>query len=204
MSDLKNSPTYKAIAPFARGGLAGMLATTCIQPLDMVKVRIQVQEGKNVNRNPFSIAAQMVRNEGVLSMYKGLSAGLLRQATYTTARMGLFNKFSVMAQDDKGHTSFAGKAAAGLLAGGIGSVFGNPCDLALIRMQADATLPAAQRRGYKHVGDALMYVIQAWGVGLRCLNPCGWKSVLELLNLSADLGIIFLFVTSSDFKRGFQ
>jgi solute carrier family 25 oxoglutarate transporter 11 len=159
MSDFKQSPTYKAIAPFLRGGLSGMFATTCIQPIDMVKVRIQVQEGANINRNPFSIGAQMIRNEGLLSMYKGLSAGLLRQATYTTARMGLFNKFSEMIKDEKGQTTFAKRAGAGLAAGGLGSVIGNPCDLALIRMQADATLPAAQRRGYKNVFDALLYVI---------------------------------------------
>ena len=39
----------------------------------------------------FSIASNMVRNQGVGSLYKGLSAGLLRQATYTTARLGIYN-----------------------------------------------------------------------------------------------------------------
>ena len=39
----------------------------------------------------FSIAANMIRNQGVGSLYKGLSAGLLRQATYTTARLGIYN-----------------------------------------------------------------------------------------------------------------
>ncbi|RZS12978.1 hypothetical protein BHM03_00044491 [Ensete ventricosum] len=38
------------------------------------------------------------------------------------------------------------KAAIGLTAGAIGACVGSPADLALIRMQADATLPAAQRR----------------------------------------------------------
>lgn len=32
---------------------------------------------------------------------------------------------------------------------------GSPADLSLIRMQSDSTLPAAQRRNYKGVGDAL-------------------------------------------------
>lgn len=31
--------------------------------------------------------------EGVQGLYRGMSAGLFRQATYTTARMGLFNEF---------------------------------------------------------------------------------------------------------------
>lgn len=129
-----------------------------IQPIDMVKVRIQLQDSGKVNRNPLTVGAQLIKNEGVLSLYKGLSAGLLRQATYTTARMGLFNQFSAMVKDEHGNSSFAAKAGAGLAAGGLGAVIGNPCDLALIRMQADATLPVEKRRGYKNVGDALAYV----------------------------------------------
>ena len=68
------------------------------------QVRIQLQEagkGAAVNRNPFTIGAQMIKNEGFFSLYRGLSAGLLRQATYTTARMGLFNKFTEMAKEEK-------------------------------------------------------------------------------------------------------
>lgn len=164
MTDFKQNSTYKAVAPYMRGGLAGMFATSCIQPIDMVKVRIQLQDSGVVNKNPLSVGAQMIKNEGVLSLYRGLSAGLLRQATYTTARMGLFNKFSEMAKDANGHTTFAKRAAAGLTAGGLGSVIGNPCDLALIRMQADATLPAAQRRGYKNVGDALVKIAKNEGI----------------------------------------
>merc|ERR1712012_496813 len=40
-------------------------------------------------------------------------------------------------------------------AGGIAAVAGNPADLALIRMQADSTLPEAERRNYRGVGHAL-------------------------------------------------
>lgn len=38
-----------------------------------------------------AIASRMVKTQGVGSLYKGLSAGLLRQATYTTARLGIYN-----------------------------------------------------------------------------------------------------------------
>lgn len=40
------------------------------------------------------MAGQIIKSDGFGALYKGLSAGLLRQATYTTARMGLFNQFS--------------------------------------------------------------------------------------------------------------
>ena len=56
------------------------------------------------------------------------------------------------------------KAAIGLTAGAIGACFGSPADLALIRMQADSTLPAAQRRHYKNAFHALYRIIADEGV----------------------------------------
>lgn len=50
-----------------------------------------------------------------------------------------------------------------ITAGGIGAVVGNPADLCLIRMQADNTLPPAERRNYKHVGDAMVRVVREEG-----------------------------------------
>lgn len=89
----------------------------------MVKVRIQLL-GAGGNANPLSIATQIIAKDGFFSLYKGLSAGLLRQATYTTARMGLFNTFIEQLkvyQKDKPVT-FLQRAVAGLAAGGLGAV----------------------------------------------------------------------------------
>ncbi|KAG8090736.1 hypothetical protein GUJ93_ZPchr0011g27891 [Zizania palustris] len=80
------SGVWKTVKPFANGGVSGMLATCVIQPIDMVKVRIQLGEGSAA-----TVTKKMLANEGVGSLYKGLSAGLLRQATYTTARLGSFS-----------------------------------------------------------------------------------------------------------------
>ena len=40
------------------------------------------------------VAKDIIAADGVGGLYKGLSAGLLRQATYTTARLGFFGIFS--------------------------------------------------------------------------------------------------------------
>lgn len=42
----------------------------------------------------FKVAGDIIKQDGFISLYKGLGAGLLRQATYTTARLGIFNKLS--------------------------------------------------------------------------------------------------------------
>lgn len=51
-----------------------------------------------------------------------------------------------------------------MIAGAIGSFIGNPCDLSLVRMQADSTLPPAERRNYKHVFDAFGRIVREEGV----------------------------------------
>jgi solute carrier family 25 (mitochondrial oxoglutarate transporter), member 11 len=56
------------------------------------------------------------------------------------------------------------KAFIGLTAGAIGACVGSPADLALIRMQADSTLPAAQRRSYKNAFHALYRISADEGV----------------------------------------
>ena len=40
------------------------------------------------------MASKLIKEEGFRSLYKGLSAGLLRQATYTTARLGIYQYIS--------------------------------------------------------------------------------------------------------------
>lgn len=41
-----------------------------------------------------AVASGIIKQDGVGALYKGLSAGLLRQATYTTARLGIYQVFS--------------------------------------------------------------------------------------------------------------
>lgn len=70
-----------------------MAATLFVQPLDLVKNRMQLQGmggAKKEYANSFEAFAKILRNEGVVGIYKGLGAGLLRQATYTTTRLGVY------------------------------------------------------------------------------------------------------------------
>eukprot|EP00744_Colponema_vietnamica_P000309 GILI01000552.1.p1 GENE.GILI01000552.1~~GILI01000552.1.p1 ORF type:complete len:321 (+),score=126.85 GILI01000552.1:51-965(+) len=162
----KKSPSVlSTVQPFLTGGLSGMFATCCIQPIDMVKVRIQLVGETGGSKNPVAIARQIIAQDGFLSLYKGLDSALLRQASYTTVRLGIFRTISNNFQEKNGGKplSFGQKAGAGLVAGGIGALFGTPADVVLIRMQADGTLPVEQRRNYKGVGDAFKRMLAEEG-----------------------------------------
>lgn len=149
-----------------------MTATTVIQPIDMVKVRLQLAgEGAKTGPrpSPVQITREIISSGRVRDLYTGLSAGLLRQAVYTTARLGLFDtlmdQFKAQAKSKGKTIGFKERAAAGLTAGGVAAMIGNPADLALIRMQSDGLKPKAMRANYSSVIDALGRIAKAEGLG---------------------------------------
>lgn len=169
--DILQNPYFQAARPFLVGGTSGMIATTCIQPIDMVKVRLQlVGEGARGGPapTPFSVARDIISKGRVLDLYSGLSAGLLRQVVYGTSRLGLFFTFENMLKaraEDKGRkVTFAERSAAGLAAGAIGATIGNPAEVALIRMQSDGLRPVDQRANYRSVFDALSRITKNEGI----------------------------------------
>ncbi|CAJ2505092.1 Uu.00g124860.m01.CDS01 [Anthostomella pinea] len=170
-TDFLHTPLMRAALPFINGGLSGMVATTVIQPVDMIKVRLQLA-GEGVatgpKPSPVSITRDIIAQGKVRDLYTGLSAGLLRQAVYTTARLGFFDtimkNLTARAKEKGTQIGFAERAGSGLVAGGIAAFIGNPADLALIRMQSDGLKPLAERKNYKSVIDALSSIVKSEGV----------------------------------------
>jgi len=122
---------------FLVGTLSTCTATSCIQPVDMVKVRIQLRSESGGSTSPFSVAKEVYNIGGVKEFYRGLDAALLRQVVYGTLRLGIYFNLTEWIKVNKnngGNLSVAQRAQASLIAGGLGSFVGNPCDLALVRM----------------------------------------------------------------------
>ncbi len=170
-ADFLHTPFVRAALPFVNGGLSGMVATTVIQPVDMIKVRIQLA-GEGVaggpKPTPLSVTREILASGKAMDLYTGLSAGLLRQAVYTTARLGFFDTFMTRLTErarERGRAiGFGDRATAGLAAGGLAAMIGNPADLALIRMQSDGLKPLAERKNYRSVIDALGSIARSEGV----------------------------------------
>lgn len=75
---------------------------------------------------------------GVVALWNGLSASVLRQMTYSMARFGIYETGKRMYNAD----SFHGKVAIAAFAGAAGGYIGTPTDLVNVRMQNDMKLPA--------------------------------------------------------------
>lgn len=79
---------------FLVGTLASCTATTCIQPIDMVKVRIQLMSEAGGSTSPFKVASNLMAEGGIPAFYRGIDAAILRQVVYGTLRLGLFFNIS--------------------------------------------------------------------------------------------------------------
>jgi len=164
-------PSVAATAqPFVCAGAAACTASAVVHPIDLAKVRIQLYSVANPGKSSpgfVGMLSAMVKNEGVGSIYAGVGASLMRQAVYGTARIGLHRSFSetLQARNHGQPLSFATKTLTGMCSGAIAVFFGSPFDVTLVRMQADSMKPAAQRRNYKGVLDALIRVVREEGAG---------------------------------------
>ncbi len=159
----------EACQPFIVGGFSGMCASCFIHPIDLAKVRLQLftTMSPGLKKPTFvKVILEMVKKEGILSIYSGLSASLLRQAVYGTTRLGLHRTFSNELQRlNKGKPlPFYSKVFSAMSAGSIAVCVGTPCDVALVRMQSDSMAAKELRRGYKNVFDALFRILKEEGV----------------------------------------
>lgn len=121
-------------------GGAAVIAVSFIHPIDVVKTRLQVSGGDGArDYKKLGIGGSVsviAREEGVLAFWKGINAAWLRESSYTSLRLGLYEPIKeVFGAKDK-NAPFYLKFAAGSSAGAIGSLVGNPFDVLKTRMMA--------------------------------------------------------------------
>lgn len=90
---------------FLTAGLGGMLGWCIVHPANTLAVRqnLASMQGKKFN---FKV---MVEESGMMSLYDGLAAGVLRQVFYASSRFGLFETFRDYLHELRGKTDFASR-----------------------------------------------------------------------------------------------
>ncbi|MCJ1309044.1 Mitochondrial dicarboxylate transporter [Agyrium rufum] len=154
--------------PFWFGGSASCFAATVTHPLDLVKVRLQTR-APDGPKGMLGTFTHILRSDGILGLYKGLSASLLRQLTYSTTRFGAYEELKQATTNKTTPPSLPHLIAISSASGFLGGIVGNPADVLNVRMQNDASLPAAQRRYYRNAADGL----------IRMTREEGWRSLFR-------------------------
>ncbi|KHC58453.1 solute carrier family 25 (mitochondrial dicarboxylate transporter), member 10 [Candida albicans P75010] len=181
-----SKPQTKIQYPFWYGGAASMAACLVTHPLDLAKVRLQT--ATKPGQSLLSMIYQIITKEGVFKIYSGLTASLLRQATYSTARFGIYEflkeqymeSIATTGGTEQKKPSTAVLLPMSMIAGALGGLVGNPSDVVNIRMQNDSTLPINQRRNYRNAFDGIYKICQQEGINslFRGLTPNLIRGVL--------------------------
>lgn len=153
-----------ALKGMAAAGTAAVTTVTFIHPIDMVKTRLQVSgDGGGRNYKALGIGGTVsviAKEEGIASFWKGIPAAWLREASYTSLRLGLYDPIK-KAMGVTPDSMFIMKFSAGSLAGALGSTVGNPFDVLKTRLMTaegeGATLTKVARDMYASQGIGGFY-----------------------------------------------
>ncbi|XP_043085189.1 mitochondrial uncoupling protein 3 isoform X1 [Puntigrus tetrazona] len=187
-----------AAVKFFGAGTAACFADLVTFPLDTAKVRLQIQgestaaSGSAVvkYRGVFGTIATMVRTEGTRSLYNGLVAGLQRQMSFASVRIGLYDsmkQFYTRGSESKYQTgglnrdrnnssetdpnaallfsdaNIVIRLMAGCTTGAMAVAFAQPTDVVKVRFQAQVRQSDGLKR-YNGTMDAYRTIARDEGV----------------------------------------
>jgi len=184
---------------FGTACLGGIMAWCIVHPFNTVAVRMNLATFSNPTAQQYSFlqyTAELTKREGVLSLYKGLSAGIVRQIFYATSRFGLFEVFRDLLAKYR-ETDFASRLFVGVLSGGCAAMISCPAEVTLVRMSNDSALPADQRRNYKGIVNAATRIVSEEGV------LTFWRGSMPFVNRAMLVGA-FQIGTYDQFKATFK
>lgn len=128
-------------------------------PLEIVKIRLQVQGevAKSVTDAPKRSAVWIVRNLGLMGLYKGASACLLRDVPFSAI---YFPTYSHLKKDFFGESptkklGVLQLLTAGAIAGMPAAYFTTPCDVIKTRLQVEARTGETAYTGLRHAVETI-------------------------------------------------
>ncbi|KAJ3590477.1 hypothetical protein NHX12_008428 [Muraenolepis orangiensis] len=189
MRALRLAPSFSSPAfdPIFGAGTAGCVADLVTFPLDTAKVRLQIQgESKSPGsqavryKGVFGTIGTMVRTEGARSLYSGLVAGLQRQMSFASVRIGLYDSMKQVYARGSENASLGARLLAGSTTGALAVAVAQPTDVVKVRFQAQVRHPeGGGPKRYNGTFDA--YRTIARDEGVRGL----WKGCLPNITRNA-------------------
>ncbi|XP_035536667.1 mitochondrial uncoupling protein 2-like [Morone saxatilis] len=169
-------------------GTAGCVADLVTFPLDTAKVRLQIQGESKPSlgaqraryKGVFGTIFTMIKTEGPRSLYSGLVAGLHRQMSFASVRIGLYDTMKQFYSRGSENAGIGTRLLAGCTTGAMAVAFAQPTDVVKVRFQAQVRLPeSGSVKRYNSTIDA--YKTIARDEGVRGL----WKGCLPNITRNA-------------------
>ncbi|CAD5122562.1 DgyrCDS10978 [Dimorphilus gyrociliatus] len=129
-------PSYSSI--FMSGAFAGAIQAVPASTIELVKVKLQGQIGRNEFKGPFDCLRRIYKNHGIRGCFRGLTPTILRDMPGFGVYIASYQAMCDFATPEGHHQP---SVRAMLLSGGLGGVFSwivnIPIDIVKSRLQAD-------------------------------------------------------------------
>ena len=193
---------------FVAGGLAACIAVTVTNPIELIKIRMQLQgemsaSAAKVYKNPIQGMAVIFKNEGIKGLQKGLNAAYIYQIGLNGSRLGFYepirsslNQLFFPDQEPHKVQSVGVNVFSGAASGIIGAVIGSPLFLVKTRLQSYSEfIKIGEQTHYTGVWNGLVTIFKTEGVkGLfrgidaAILRTCAGSSVqLPIYNTAKNI-----------------
>ncbi|NXE25665.1 CMC1 protein, partial [Ardeotis kori] len=151
-------------AEILAGGCAGASQVIFTNPLEIVKIRLQV--AGEITTGPRVSALSVMKDLGLLGLYKGAKACFLRDIPFSAIYFPVYAHSKLMLADENGHVGGLNLLAAGAIAGVPAASLVTPADVIKTRLQVAARAGQTTYSG----------VIDCFGKILREEGPSAfWK-----------------------------
>jgi solute carrier family 25 (adenine nucleotide translocator) protein 4/5/6/31 len=165
------------VLDFVLGGAAGAFSKTLVAPIDRVKMILQTQDAnqdirsglvRTYSGNPLSIASRILKEQGMLSFWRGNMANVLRYFPTQATNLALKDEIKKIFGPPKEtqnrravlflHQTISGSVAA---ACSLTAVY--PLEFARTRLSADVRRAGSERK-FKGILDCIVKTAKAQGV----------------------------------------
>lgn len=146
------------------GGIASAGAACITHPLDTMKVYYQTSGLLAGRQTLVAATIQVIKKNGFLALYNGLTASILRQLTYSTVRFGIYEatKQKLITHEQQILPLYERMIIAAF-SGAIGGLVGTPPDVVNVRMQNDIKLEERFKRNYRNAIQGLKEIYRKEG-----------------------------------------
>jgi len=220
LSTSRQSPTLLAtsgapglLSQIGMAGTAAVITVTFIHPIDVVKTRIQISSEYGALGMGGTVK-KIISSEGAAALWKGVNAAWLREASYTSLRLGLYEPCKIaFGCTTPENTTFIKKFGAGSAAGALGSLAGNPFDVLKTKMMASEgkKLPSIMDTGrdlfknqgiggfYRGIDSNVARAMVLNGTKMACYDEMKGYVVAFTGLPKTHLGVQFLSAVSAGF-----
>ena len=185
-----DSSVASTLRPFVAGGLASIISSLCMHPVDLTSVRMHSPTLVAEESGGIGTIKIILKDEGVRGFFSGLSASIIRHGVYGGFKIGLHDYLSEKLKklNDNQPLPMNQKVFAAASAGVSAAIFGNPFDIVLVRMLADNNNPLPLRHNYRNPFRAMVRISKEEGVKTL------WRGCTPMLLSSVAMNVGMLAI----------